>query len=62
MMTNTKHDPHICTSSDKTVWTKKPLDTEVGLENLDRQKDREYLPMDVYIDPRTIKEHFQASS
>ena len=62
MMTNTKHAPHICTSSDKTVWTKHPLKTEAGLYNLDRQKGRQYLPMDVYVDPRTIKEHFQASS
>jgi len=28
-------------------------------EKLDREENRDYLPMDVYIDPQTIKNHFQ---
>lgn len=33
---------------------------EAELEKLDRQAGHQYLPMDVYIDPKT--EHFHASS
>lgn len=35
---------------------------EGELENIDRDAGHDYLPMDVFIDPETIKEHFQESS
>ena len=35
---------------------------EAELEKLDRQSGHQYIPMDVYVDPQTIKERFQASS
>ena len=33
----------------------------VDSEKLDRQLDREYLPMNVYVDPRMMKNLFQDS-
>jgi hypothetical protein len=38
------------------------LEGEAELEQLDRQAGQEYLPMDVYVDTRTVKQHFQDSS
>ena len=38
----------------------KPLLEE--LEKLDREAGHDYVPMDLFIDPETMKEHFQASS
>lgn len=32
------------------------------LEMMDRKAGHEYVPMDVFVDPRTMKEHFQDSS
>jgi hypothetical protein len=61
-MTNTKQNPIICTSGGHTDWTLHSLKSEAELEKLDRQAGHEYVPMDVFIDPRTMKEHFQDSS
>lgn len=58
-MTSTKHAPNISTSGDTSSWTKDFLNTEVELEKFDRQTGRQYLPMDVYVDPKTVNEHFQ---
>ena len=33
-----------------------------ALEASDRQGRHEYVPMDVFVDPRTIKEHFLIST
>ena len=38
------------------------LKLEAQLEELDRQGGCEYLPMDVFVSPLIIKEHFQDSS
>jgi hypothetical protein len=38
------------------------LEMETVLENLDREFGHDYVPMDVFIDSRTMKEHFQDSS
>jgi hypothetical protein len=35
---------------------------EAELESLDRRAGHQYIPMDVYITPGTMREHFQASS
>jgi len=58
-MTNTKQNSIISTSGDQTDW---PLKGEADLEKWDRQSGHQYVPMDVYVDPKTIKEHFQSSS
>jgi len=38
------------------------LEVEAELEKSDRQAGHDYLPMDVFVDPGAIKEHFQVSS
>jgi len=38
------------------------IDAMFQQERLDDRAGREYLPMDVYVDPRTIRQHFQGSS
>ena len=61
-MSDTMQNPAICTSRGHEDWSLYSLHVEAELENLDRQAGHEYLPMDVFVDPRTIKEHFQNSS
>ncbi len=61
-MTNTMQNPIACTSRDHTDGTLYSLKDEAEVEKLDRQAGHEYLPMDVFVDPRTMKEHFQDSS
>ena len=58
-MAQTKQDS---VGKDQTDEVQRSLKGESELENLDRQAGRQYLPMDVYIDPGTIEEHFHASS
>jgi len=38
------------------------LKSEAELETLDRRAGHEYVPMDIFIDSRTMKEHFGGSS
>ena len=42
----------------QTGWVLDTFKGEVELEKSGRQ----YIPMDVYVDPKTIKKHFHASS
>ena len=42
-------------------WTLYSLETEAEVEKLDREIGHDYVPMDVFIDSRTMKEHFQES-
>ncbi len=44
---------------DRTLYS---LETEAELEKLDRELDHDYVPMDVFIDPSTMKAHFRDSS
>jgi len=50
-----------CTSRAQVDWTLYRLETEAEAEKLDREIGHDYVPMDVFIDPRTMKEHFQES-
>jgi hypothetical protein len=61
-MTNTKLHSTLCTGMGKTDWILDSFKGVSELEKLDRQSGHQYIPMDVYVDPKTIKEHFQASS
>ena len=61
-MIDTMHNPIDCTSRDHTDWSLHSLEGEAELERLDREAGHNYLPMDVFVDPRTVKEHFQGSS
>ncbi len=51
----------VCTSGGRTDWSLYSRKGEAELEKLDLQAGRKYVPMDVYIDTRTIKKHFQAA-
>ena len=59
MMSTSQHASND-TRSDNLVWTRHSL--EEKYEKLDREADHDYVPMDLYIDPRTMQEHFQESS
>ncbi|MCG6860216.1 MAG: hypothetical protein LJE70_02875 [Chromatiaceae bacterium] len=61
-MTDIKHNSIACTGRDHTDWSLYSLGGEAELEGLDRDAGHDYLPMDVYVDPRTVAEHFQDSS
>lgn len=61
-MTNTIQNRTGCTSRDHREWFLYSLEVEAELERLDREAGHDYVPMDVFVDPRTVKEHFQASS
>ena len=43
-------------------WSQHSTEVEVELEKLDRRAGHQYVPMDVYLDPVTINEHFHVSS
>ena len=61
-MTHTKQDSSIRIGKDQTDGILGSLKGESELENLDRQAGHQYLPMDVYIDSKTVDEHFHAAS
>ena len=48
-------------SADRANKDQVSLFDEAELEQLDRQAGQDYLPMDVYVDTRTVKQHFQDS-
>ena len=58
-MTNTMHNSVTCTSRASRNWILYYLKGELEKSNL--EVDRDYVPMDVYIDPWTMKKHFQGS-
>jgi len=56
-------DNHVvCTSGDRTNRSLYSPQAEAELETLDRRLGREYLPMDVYVDPEAVNERFDISS
>jgi len=61
-MTNRTQDPIACSSGGQKDWSLHSIEIESELENLDRDRGREYVPMDVFLDRRTIEEHFQVAS
>jgi hypothetical protein len=60
-MTNSDQKAVVCTSGGRTDWPLYSRKGEAELKEYDLRAGREYLPMDVYVDPRAVKEHFQAS-
>jgi hypothetical protein len=60
----------IDTTQDPVTWTREhhtnrklfSLDVEAELAESDHRLGHEYLPLDVFIDPITIKEHFRIAS
>jgi hypothetical protein len=61
-MAHTKQDPSTRIGTDQADGVLNCLTGESELENIDRQAGHQYLPMDVYIDSKTMDEHFHASS
>ncbi len=59
-MTITMQNPVACTSRAHRNRNLGSLERE--LEKLDREAGHDYVPMDVFIDTRTMMEHFQESS
>lgn len=60
-MTSTDQTAVVFTSGgrmERSLYSRKG---EAELEKLDLQAGCDYVPMDVYIDPGTIKKHFQAA-
>ncbi len=60
-MTNATQDP-IFTGGGASRRPIYSLEVETELEESDRKAGHEYVPMDVFVDPRTMKQHFQMSS
>ena len=60
-MTNTDQKADICASGDRMNWSKYIRKGQAELEKVDIQEGHEYLPMDVYVDPREKRAHFQSS-
>ena len=61
-MTGNKQNHFTFTGGDRKDGSLYSLRVEAALEELDRAAGREYVPMDLFIDTRTLQEHFQASS
>jgi hypothetical protein len=61
-MTNIMQNPITCSGKDQEDRLLHFLQVEAELKRVDGQADHEYVPMDVFVDPRTMKEHFQYSS
>jgi hypothetical protein len=61
-MTSIKKMPIPGTHGSLTNWRLHSTEVEVELEKLDRRAGHQYVPMDVYLDPGTIDEHFHVSS
>lgn len=59
-MTRTSNNSSIFTRNARTAWTRHSL--EEKFEKLDREADHDYVPMDLFIDSRTMQEHFQELS
>ena len=61
-MTSINMKPIPGTDGDLTYWSMHSAEVEAELGKLDRQAGHQYVPMDVYLDPGTINEHFHVSS
>ena len=61
-MTSTARMSQSCKRKDHKQWSQSSLGVGAHLEKSDRQSGREYIPMNVFVDPGTLKEHFQNSS
>jgi len=62
LMTKATQHSTICSGMCQTDWVLDSFKGKSELEKLDNQSAHQYIPMDVYVDPQTINEHFQASS
>ena len=61
-MITTTLDHNSCASNLHTDPDLLHLEIEAELENADHRVGHEYLPMDIFVDPRMIRQHFQIDS
>jgi len=61
-MTNATQNSATCSRRVLAKRTLYSLEVEAELEESDRRLGHEYVPMDVFIDPSTMKQHFGVSS
>ena len=61
-MTDATENPISDKRKDEVEVTLCSLKVQAELEKLDRQAGHDYVPMDVFVNPRVIKQHFDASS
>ena len=61
-MTHTTQNRAICTNRALRNGALYSLSVEAALERSDRQAGHEYVPMDVFVDSATMREHFQVLS
>jgi hypothetical protein len=60
-MTTSKQSSASCTGGDLKNWSLHELKDEAELEDRDRRTGHDYVPMDLYVDPRERSQHFAAS-
>ena len=58
----TTRDLNSCVSSVHADTALHHLEVEAELESADHRVGHEYLPMDIFVDARTVKQHFQIDS
>jgi len=61
-MTNTTHDPIAANRSEHKARTLYSLEGAAKLQRADCHAGREYLPMDIFVNPEAMKQHFQRPS
>jgi len=61
-MTETTQDSTACTNRGHVNWSLYSLEAEAELEKSDREAGHDYVPMDVFVDQQTMKEHCKCSS
>jgi len=61
-MPNTIHKSTQCTSRDQRTGSRRYAGRAAEVKERERATEDDYLPMDVFVDPKTMREHFQRSS
>lgn len=59
-MTNSTQNPIAAASSEHETRTLYPHDGSAERQGVDREAGLEYFPMDVFVDPKTMRRHFRA--
>jgi hypothetical protein len=61
-MVSMKQDQINCRRRDHRDWSLLSLEIEAELEKVDHDAGHAYIPMDVFVDKKTIRRHFQMAS
>jgi hypothetical protein len=60
-MNNARENRIAARYSERSACTLYQCDGNTAPQGADRQAGREYLPMDVFVDPKTMRQHFQSA-